>query len=295
MDVIKNVAISSSVTTWNVNINHYCVGDIITDDSPSDQFLASLPGIEECALVNALECNDCENDVCDISVNCSATDPECNENTPSGTIMVTVSNANVTCGFSGTGVTYILCDSQGQPIGSPGVTEQEQYTFTGLSAGSYTVKVEDAAGCKDECSVNLLDASLPDCSATNDGPLTCIETGAKASVILDGSSTTQGVTYQWTESSSIPIDTVGVYTLMVTAPNGCISTCETTVGLDNTVPVCTADNDGPLCCDKTTVNLIGGADGVASYSWSGPDNFSAVTQNTTTTVAGEYTLTVTAS
>ncbi|GAF99120.1 unnamed protein product, partial [marine sediment metagenome] len=59
----------------------------------------------------------------------------------------------------------------------------------------------------------------------------------------------------------------------------------------------TAYNDGPYC-EGGTINLTGGPDGMASYSWEGPLEFSSSSRNATipgatTGMAGAYNLTVT--
>ncbi len=55
-------------------------------------------------------------------------------------------------------------------------------------------------------------------------------------------------------------------------------------------PEATASNDGPICDgEEATLNASGGA----TYSWTGPDGFASDLQSPTTTVAGEYTVTVT--
>ena len=65
----------------------------------------------------------------------------------------------------------------------------------------------------------------------------------------------------------------------------------------NQLPVATAANNGPLC-EGLTLNLLGTPDGMASYSWTGPNGFTSTQQNPTITnvtaaAAGVYSLIVT--
>jgi len=64
-----------------------------------------------------------------------------------------------------------------------------------------------------------------------------------------------------------------------------------------TKPVASASSNSPVC-EGVTIELYGGPDGMASYSWTGPGGWSSSLQNptrpnATTAMAGTYTLTVT--
>jgi len=69
-------------------------------------------------------------------------------------------------------------------------------------------------------------------------------------------------------------------------------TAATTVVV-NALPAATAGNNGPVCTGSN-VTLSGGANGMTSYTWSGPGGFTSTQQNPTVApaVAGAYTLTV---
>ena len=88
----------------------------------------------------------------------------------------------------------------------------------------------------------------------------------------------------------------GTYALTVTDGNGCSSTTTTSVTV-NASPVAIATSNGPVC-EGTSLNLTGAPGGMISYSWSGPNGFTSILQsptvssNTTTAMAGTYTLTV---
>ncbi|WP_139281109.1 hypothetical protein, partial [Reichenbachiella agariperforans] len=55
----------------------------------------------------------------------------------------------------------------------------------------------------------------------------------------------------------------------------------------------TASMDGELSCGTSSINIFGGPTlETATYSWSGPNDFQASTQNVTASIPGAYTLTV---
>ena len=88
----------------------------------------------------------------------------------------------------------------------------------------------------------------------------------------------------------------GTYTLNATY-NGCVSTTSTTV-IINSPSTITTSNNGPICQNQT-LNLTGtSSQSTATYSWSGPDNFSSSLlspslSNATSAASGTYTLTAT--
>lgn len=88
----------------------------------------------------------------------------------------------------------------------------------------------------------------------------------------------------------------GTYTLNATY-NGCVSTTSTTVNI-NSPSTITTSNNGPIC-QTQTLNLTGtSSQSTATFSWSGPNNFSSTSlspslSNVTSAASGTYTLTAT--
>jgi hypothetical protein len=89
----------------------------------------------------------------------------------------------------------------------------------------------------------------------------------------------------------------GQYFVSVTDVNGCLSTGIVTVGTSAGATV-TASNTGPYCVgDNISLNVLPAG---TAYSWSGPNSFTASTQNptinsATTAESGTYSVTVTIS
>jgi len=140
--------------------------------------------------------------------------------------------------------------------------------------------------------------------ATNDGPMCAGST-------LNLTATGTGTTYSWTgpntftsstqnpSISNITVAGSGVYSVTTTSL-GCTSAAGTTTVIINPIPATpTVTSNSPLCVNQT-LNLSTSAVGGATYSWSGPNSFTASTQNTsvsnvTAVNAGTYSLTVTVS
>ncbi len=164
--------------------------------------------------------------------------------------------------------------------------------------GTYTVTVTSASnGCTATASTTVTGDTNPPSLATNGATLTCAITSAQITV----NSTPAGSGFVWTGpngfNSNIQTPTVtaaGTYTVTVTSSlNGCTSTANATVILNNTPPGATASTSGIITCPTPTVTLNGGP-GTAgnTFSWDGP-GFLSILQNPTAGMAGIYSLTVT--
>src|SRR5450756_1346 len=87
----------------------------------------------------------------------------------------------------------------------------------------------------------------------------------------------------------------GAYTITVIAAPGCMDTDTINVTV-NALPIATAGSNSPVCVGNT-INLI--SSGGTGYNWSGPNGFTIIEQNpsrpnATTSMAGAYTVIVTA-
>ncbi|MFO0839494.1 MAG: lamin tail domain-containing protein [Phycisphaerae bacterium] len=175
-------------------------------------------------------------------------------------------------------------------------------SVTLLDAGVYTLTVTDANGCDVLNTTNVVVNANPVATASSNSP------------VCDGGTLNllggpNGMaSYSWTGpngfSSNLQNPSIagvtaadaGLYTLTVTDGNGCMASASTTVVV-NANPAASASSNSPVC-DGGTLNLLGGPNGMASYSWTGPNGFSSNVQNpsvpsVTAAAAGLYTLTVT--
>jgi len=173
---------------------------------------------------------------------------------------------------------------------------------TTAMAGAYTLTVINEHNCTDLATTTVTVNANPTTEASNDGPY-CAGSTIQLIGGPDGMSS-----YSWVgpngftsseQSPSIPGATTamsGDYLLTVTDQNACTGSDTTTVTV-YTTPTPVASNDGPYCAE-TTINLIGGPDGMSGYSWVGPNGFTSSQQSpsipdATTAMSGDYVLTVT--
>ncbi|WP_040248693.1 proprotein convertase P-domain-containing protein, partial [Psychroserpens mesophilus] len=190
------------------------------------------------------------------------------------------------------------------PNGYSAATED----ITVSEAGTYTLTVTDNDnGCSamSEAEVNL-DTTTPTADAGANAELTC----TTLEVTLDGSGSSTNpdadLSYSWSgpngysaATEDITVSEAGTYTLTVTDnDNGCSAMSEAEVSLDTTIPTADAGANAELTCTTLEVTLDGSGsstnpDADLSYSWSGPNGFSAATEDITVSEAGTYTLTVT--
>ncbi|MEK7257896.1 MAG: hypothetical protein AAB316_24270, partial [Bacteroidota bacterium] len=163
--------------------------------------------------------------------------------------------------------------------------------------GDYVLKVTAPNGCTSQATATVVQNTAPPNASATGGTLTC----GVSTLTLQGNSSTAGVSFSWTGpggfSSNLQNPSVsasGTYVLTVTATNGCTASASAAVLQDNNVPNVTATG-GTVNCTNTSLTLQGGSTtpGV-SFSWAGPGGFSSNLQNPVVSVAGQYSLTVTA-
>jgi gliding motility-associated-like protein len=164
---------------------------------------------------------------------------------------------------------------------------------TAANAGTYSLTVTDANGCKNVATTNVVVNALP--TIVVNSPTTCVNT----TINLTSSG---GTSYSWSgpggftsanQNPSIPSAQLimsGVYTVTVTNANGCVNTATTNVSV-MPVPSPNITSNSPVCAGGT-LNLFG--TGGATYSWSGPGytgpNQNPVINNVTAAANGVYTL-----
>jgi len=174
------------------------------------------------------------------------------------------------------------------------------------AAGTYTVTVTNANGCTDTEAANITVNAVPIATAGSNSPV-CAEN----TIDLTSSG---GKDYTWSGPDGFTSDNQsdnqnpkihfankvneGIYTVTVSATNGCTATNTTSV-IVNPLPIVTVRSNSPVCVGNT-INLTSSSDGTDyTYSWSGPNGFTSILQNPSispadTTMSGAYKLTVTA-
>jgi gliding motility-associated-like protein len=212
-----------------------------------------------------------------------------------GGLTLTPDSTSTLCsGSTGTaGVTVTGGTSPYTYLWTPGSATTS--SITGLSAGTYCVKVTDKNGCKDSTCISVTSASS---LAVTTGPIISVSCngGSNGSIVSTPSGGTPAYTYAWTPSGQITATATGLsagtYTITVTDANGCIATASAVI----TQPTPVVATIGAI----TNVSCNGGANGSTSASGSGgtPPYFyswtsGSTTSNATGLSAGTYTVTVT--
>jgi trimeric autotransporter adhesin len=208
------------------------------------------------------------------------------------------SSINIT-GNSGTGnVSYSW-------TGPNGFTDSVAI-ITAVDSGQYNLRItNNANGCVTTLGARVLKntAAPADVAITTPvggGHITC----TNDQVALTGGSSTAGVNYSWTSpngytasTATASVITAGTYTVKVTNPvNGCFTTASATVTENKLVPdgVSATSLTNLLDCYTPTTTLSGTSNTPdVSYSWTGPNGFTASTKNCIISAGGTYTVKVT--
>ncbi len=232
-----------------------------------------------------------------VTVNAVPAQPTANSNSP------VCAGQNISLTSSGTGGIISWTGPNGFTANTANTTVT---SATAAASGTYNVTYASVAGCPSVAgsvavTVNPLPAN-PVASAT--------ATSVCAGGTINLTTTSTGPTWSWTgpngftsniQDPSIPNATIaagGTYTLTVYSAAGCASAIPGTVTITvNAVPATpTLGGLSPICSGQT-LNLTASA-GATGYNWTGPNSFTANTQNTnitniTTAASGTYTLVAT--
>ncbi len=162
--------------------------------------------------------------------------------------------------------------------------------------GVYTLTVTGSNGCSTEFQYAVhQNIAHPVVSASGD-TLSC----SAPSGLLVSQSQAASAVFAWsgpgnfTASNAIAtVSASGLYTVVVTTPNGCSSSVQVTVAADTLTPLATAFG-GTLTCLDSLVALSALSNVAVSWQWTGPGNFNAQDQNPQVSMPGDYLLKATA-
>jgi hypothetical protein len=165
-------------------------------------------------------------------------------------------------------------------------------TYTATTAGSYTVEVTNASGCKATSAAKVITVNtLP--TATITSPTNSFCTGG--SVVLTAST---GTSYKWMNgttqvgtAATYTATTAGSYTVEVTNASGCKATSAVTTITVNALPTATITSPANSFCTGGSVILTASAG--SSYKWFNGTTQVGTASTYTATAAGSYTVEVT--
>ena len=222
-------------------------------------------------------------------------------------LVITSDITDVTCYDAANGIINLTVTGGTEPytfLWNDGNSNQNR---TDLAPGTYSVTVTDANNC--EMTAENITISQPSV------PLTLSETHVNnpcygntlGSIDLTVTGGTTGYTYLWTGPGTFSASTEdisnlapGIYNVMVTDSKSCTSSLSVTitsppalsVSLGVTDPTCPPDADQNFADGAITLVASGGTPGY-TYSWTGPNGFTSVSQNISELIEGLYSVTIT--
>ena len=165
---------------------------------------------------------------------------------------------------------------------------------SGVTAGTYTLTVVDAAGGKTVTSITLVQPSALSAIATVQAPASTGGSDGKASTSTRGGSSPY--TYRWDNGETAEQASQlspGVHTVTVTDANGCTITAKVTIS-ENILPLSAViEETGQINCFGGKAGLevkVNGGKGPYEFLWSNPK---LVGYQPTGVQAGTYTVTIT--
>lgn len=238
---------------------------------------------DENFLVVVTDANGCEQSASGIVNNCEA--GNC-------TLSATIEAVQPKCFGEASGILTALPADGTAPYQYDWSNDQTTATITGLSAGTYSVTIADAAGCTISQSKTLTAPAAIAITPVSVQPKCFAEASGSISTATTGG--TQPYQYQWSNGAStdsISGLVAGTYLLTVTDANGCKGTVSQTltdpdpivISLFAQSPKCNAEPTGSI-----TANIDGGTDPY-TYQWSNGETTASITGLS----AGPYTLTAT--
>ncbi|MBP7274133.1 MAG: T9SS type A sorting domain-containing protein, partial [Saprospiraceae bacterium] len=175
---------------------------------------------------------------------------------------------------------------------SNGATTQN---ISDVPAGIYSCIITDAVGATTTAVANIQQPSQLIVSLSNQMEINCFHSGA-ASIQIEGGVPPYAVFWSngLSNTQTATFTTPGWYTYSVYDQHQCLSNLGTVIITSDTlVPILQATG-GNVNCQNAPVTLQAITDGTnATFTWSGPNGFTSIQQNPTTTTCGEYSVTVT--
>ena len=165
------------------------------------------------------------------------------------------------------------------------------------TAGTYAVTVTATNGCQSSKPIAVTQNTTPPNVSINPQPSSATFNCYNNQVILDGSSTTNGITFLWStgqSNSAIAATTAGIYTLTARSSefggNGC--TASTQIEVKNGIPLVDLGADKTIPSGQTTTltAAVTRGTGPFTYTWS---NGLGNTPSVTVAASGIYLVTVT--
>ncbi|MBC3788355.1 beta strand repeat-containing protein [Spirosoma utsteinense] len=212
----------------------------------------------------------------------------------SGTITCSNTAVTLTANSAEPNLVYVFTGPSGA-VASTGATASVS------QAGTYTVVASAPTGCTASATTTVIsDALSPQSvSISLSGPLSCNE----STVTVTGGTSTPNSTFAFTGPGIVSVsgnvatvNRAGLYTVIVTSPNGCTASNSTTLtGSADRPENLSLTASGQISCSQTTVTLTAASSTTGvTYSFSGPGIVSTTANTALVSLAGTYTVVATA-
>jgi hypothetical protein len=176
---------------------------------------------------------------------------------------VSTTNGVITC--ANNNVTLTTSTNSGNPTfawtGPNGYASNLQSPNVNASGTYNLVLTDTVTGCSNTATANVTTNTAAPGASASGGALTCVIN----SVTLSGASPDTAATFAWTGPNGFTsnlqnpsVNAAGQYVLTTTNPaNGCTSSANATVALNNTPPTASAATPGNLNCNTSQLQLNG--------------------------------------
>lgn len=185
-------------------------------------------------------------------------------------------DGEVTVNVLGGTAPYFYSGSNGSTV----VTFSQSYTFTGLSAGAFSVFVNDSGLCNDTASTLLLTPNTFTIASITTTNSNCSNNDGAINVILNGGSPSGNFQYTLIDSSGNTVANFttlttasftglysDVYTLEITNGSGCVFTTTITVTNTDLFTISATTTDTTCGQNNGSVTIFATTGGTAPYSY----------------------------
>lgn len=247
----------------------------LADDLPAGTYDLTVTDANGCITTAQYELTDTEAEISGV-----VTDLLCN-GIPTGAIDVTVTGT-------------VIEPSVTSWIGPDGFTAATD-DIADLAAGAYTITITDDASCVFTQDFDIMQPDTIDVTVVTDS-LSC-EGGSDGAIDIEPTGATPDYSYQWTGPGGLNENTqdisgllAGDYDLIITDDNDCIYPLQIVVEEPTAISTSAIILDADCASDSTGAIDLSISGGTPDYSviWSGPDGFSAFTEDINDVPAGDY-------
>jgi hypothetical protein len=206
-------------------------------------------------------------------------------------VMATLTaNSSATLSCSQTQATLSASGGDRYVFSGPGIVSQEGSQALVNAAGVYSVTVTNTAtGCFSTTSITIYqDNSAPTASLVSSGTLSCAVTSVTLTAAGGGTYRFSNGATQFNGGNTATVSTAGVYSVTVTADNGCSAVASASVTANQQAPsVSISASRTALTCASPTVSLT--ALGTGEVRWSTGETSPSISVS----AAGTYSMTLT--